>query len=39
MPSPEGSPPLSSIKILPVDYAYIQNEAAHIKKKFNEVFQ
>ena len=39
MPSPEGSPPLSSIKILPVDYAYIQKESSRIKKKFNETFQ
>jgi iron(III) transport system substrate-binding protein len=37
--APAGSPPLSSIKILPVDYAYIQKESSHIKKKFNEVFQ
>jgi iron(III) transport system substrate-binding protein len=37
--APAGSPPLSSIKILPVDYAYIQKESSRIKKKFNEVFQ
>ena len=37
--APAGSPPLSSIKILPVDYAYIPKESARIKKKFNEVFQ
>ena len=37
--APQGSPPLSSIKILPVDYAYIQKESARIKKKFNETFQ
>ena len=37
--APAGSPPLSSIKILPVDYDYIQKESARIKKKFNEIFQ
>jgi iron(III) transport system substrate-binding protein len=37
--APAGSPPLSSIKILPVDYPYIQRESANIKKKFNEIFQ
>jgi len=37
--APEGSPPLSSIKVLPVDYPYIQKESARIKKKFNEIFQ
>jgi iron(III) transport system substrate-binding protein len=39
IPAPAGSPPLSSIKILPVDYAYIEKEAPRIKKKFNEIFQ
>jgi iron(III) transport system substrate-binding protein len=39
IPAPAGSPPLSSIKILPVDYAYIQKESSRIKKKFNEVLQ
>ena len=39
IPAPAGSPPLSSIKVLPVDYPYIQKESAHIKKKFNEIFQ
>jgi iron(III) transport system substrate-binding protein len=37
--APEGSPPLSSIKVLPVDYDYIEKESSRIKKKFNEVFQ
>ena len=37
--APSGSPPLSSIKILPVDYDYIQKESARIKKRFNETFQ
>ena len=37
--APAGSPPLSSLKILPVDYDYTEKEAPRIKKKFNEVFQ
>jgi len=37
--APSGSPPLSSIKILPVDYAYTQKESSRIKKRFNETFQ
>jgi len=37
--APSGSPPLSSIKILPVDYEYTQKESSRIKKRFNETFQ
>jgi iron(III) transport system substrate-binding protein len=37
--APAGSPALSSLKILPVDYEYTEKEAPRIKKKFNEVFQ
>jgi iron(III) transport system substrate-binding protein len=37
--APAGSPPLSSLKILPVDYDYTEKEAPRIKKKFNEIFQ
>lgn len=36
---PEGAPGLDSIKIIPVDYDYINKQTAAIKKKFNEVFQ
>jgi iron(III) transport system substrate-binding protein len=39
IPAPEGSPPLSSIKILPVDYDYIEKETPRIKRRFSEVFQ
>src|SRR4029079_14726833 len=39
MPAPSGSPPLSSLKILPVDYDYTEKEAPRIKKRFNEIFQ
>jgi iron(III) transport system substrate-binding protein len=37
--APAGSPPLAGLKILPVDYGYIQKESARIKKRFNETFQ
>jgi iron(III) transport system substrate-binding protein len=36
---PPFSPPLSEMKIKPIDYAYIKNATAEIKKKFNEIFQ
>jgi iron(III) transport system substrate-binding protein len=36
---PAGSPPVTSIKILPIDYEYLEKSSAAIKKKFNEVFQ
>ncbi|MGH7265656.1 MAG: extracellular solute-binding protein [Candidatus Rokuibacteriota bacterium] len=36
---PPGNPPLSKIKLLPVDYDYIGKEATSIKNRFNEVFQ
>ena len=39
IPAPEGSPPLSSLKILPVDYDYIEKETPRIKRRFNEIFQ
>ncbi len=39
IPAPAGSPPLAEIKLLPVDYDYIQKNAPAIKKKFNEIFQ
>jgi iron(III) transport system substrate-binding protein len=39
IPAPEGSPPLSSLKILPVDYDYIEKETPRIKKRCNENFQ
>lgn len=37
--APAGSPPLTGLKILPVDYAYIEKETPRIKKHFNEIFQ
>ncbi len=39
IPPPAGSPPVTSLKILPVDYDYLEKASAQIKKKFNEVFQ
>jgi iron(III) transport system substrate-binding protein len=37
--APAGSPPLSSLKILAVDYDYIEKETPRIKRRSNEVFQ
>jgi iron(III) transport system substrate-binding protein len=39
MVAPEGAPPLSSLKILPVDYEYIEKETPRINRPFNEIFQ
>ena len=36
---PAGSPDLASLKILAVDYDYIEKDTARIKKRFNEIFQ
>jgi iron(III) transport system substrate-binding protein len=36
---PQGNPGVKDIKIIPVDYEYIEKEAGRIKRKFNEVFQ
>ena len=39
MPAPKGSPDMKTIKIIPVDYDYIEKEASRIKKRFTEIFQ
>ena len=39
IPEPAGTPALSSLKILPVDYDHIEKEATRIKRRFNEIFQ
>jgi iron(III) transport system substrate-binding protein len=39
MPPPADGVPLDKIKIAPVDYEFIEKEAARIKKRFNELFQ
>jgi iron(III) transport system substrate-binding protein len=36
---PQGSPELSSLKIIAVDDDYIEKEAPRIKRRFNEIFQ
>ena len=37
--APPGNPPLSQIKLLPVDYDQIEKDAAALKKRFNEIYQ
>jgi iron(III) transport system substrate-binding protein len=39
VPAPAGSPPLADIKLLAVDYDYIQKNASAIKRRFNDIFQ
>ena len=39
IPPPQGSPAVADIKIVAVDYDYIEKEAVRIKRRFNEVFQ
>jgi iron(III) transport system substrate-binding protein len=39
MKPPEGSPALSSLKLIAVDYDYIEKESKKIKDRFNEIFQ
>jgi iron(III) transport system substrate-binding protein len=39
IPPPADGVALDKIKVLPVDYDYVEKESARIKKKFNEVFQ
>ena len=36
---PAGSPPLDQIKLLDVDYDYVEKEAKNLKTKFNEIYQ
>lgn len=36
---PDGNPPLSAIKSIPVDYDYIEAETTRIKRKFSEILQ
>jgi iron(III) transport system substrate-binding protein len=35
---PEGSPKVGDIKVIPMDFPYIQSVSAQVKKKFAEVF-
>jgi iron(III) transport system substrate-binding protein len=39
IPPPADGVALEKIKIIPVDYDYVEKESARIKKRFNEVFQ
>jgi iron(III) transport system substrate-binding protein len=36
---PKGSPALSSLKLIPIDYDHIEKETGKIKARFNEIFQ
>jgi len=36
---PAGNPPLGALRLLPVDYDYIERDAANLKQRFNEIFQ
>jgi len=36
---PPGSPKLSELTLLPIDYDYIEKESTTIKTRFNETFQ
>jgi iron(III) transport system substrate-binding protein len=38
-PPPAGAPNMKDIKILPVDYAYVEKETGRIKRRFNEILQ
>ena len=39
VPPPAGSPDLTTLKTIPVDYKLIEKQAGSIKKKFSEIFQ
>jgi len=39
IPPPADAVALDKIKIIPIDYDYVEKESSRIKKKFNEVFQ
>jgi len=39
VPPPAGNPPLSAIKLLPVDYDRVEKEAKNLKNRFNEIYQ
>ena len=36
---PPGSPALGDLKLMPVDYDYIEKDTGKIKARFNEIFQ
>jgi iron(III) transport system substrate-binding protein len=39
IPPPADGVPLDKIKVLPVDYDYVEKESVRLKKRFNEIFQ
>lgn len=39
MPPPAGNPELGKLKLMPVDYDYIERESRKLKDRFNEIFQ
>jgi iron(III) transport system substrate-binding protein len=39
MEPPAGNPPIAKIKLMPVDYDYIEKESKNLKNRFNEIFQ
>lgn len=39
IPTPTDGVALDKVKIIPVDYDYVERESTRIKKRFNEVFQ
>ena len=36
---PPGNPPLSQIKLMPVDYEQIEKDSKTLKTRFNDIFQ
>lgn len=39
LPPPEGATPVKDIKLLNVDYDFLEKQSTAIKRKFNEIFQ
>ena len=39
VPAPAGSPSLAALKLMPVDYVYVETVSAEVKARFNEIFQ
>jgi iron(III) transport system substrate-binding protein len=39
VPPPPGNPPLSQVKLWPIDYDTIEKESKSLKDRFNEIFQ
>jgi iron(III) transport system substrate-binding protein len=35
---PVGSPPIASIKVVPIDYDYLKAQSGAVKKRFSEIF-